>query len=223
MSHDGDPMVEDVAFEDRFEEEDETGDVEEGLEDKDDAMLKSKLDNHLTDKYVDELCWYMASSVLLPTPNLHPTSLHLLKKICAVGEVKDYERHVCENDCMRFEDIPARLWGQREEEECTHCGSKRFTRGGRGGKVLIPKKVFWEMKVDEIIKSMFGDREWSSRRGVRRYNDPLDFYSSPEAKRVDEETGGALSHPDNSVYELCMDSMQCFDYKQHSVGLVGLR
>lgn len=188
------------------------------------ALLKSKLEHHLTDKYFDELCNFLAS-VLLPQPNKQPPSLYLVKKVCKVGDVHDYEKHVCENDCMRFDDIPLARYAERADEKCTNpkCNMPRFKLSGAGGNLLVPRKVFWEIGVDEAIKSMFGDPEWNSLRGRNRGGAPLDFYNSPEAKRLNGATGGALLHPDNSAYELGMDFFQCFDFKQHSVGLLGMR
>jgi hypothetical protein len=184
------------------------------------ALLRAKLDHHLTDKFVDEHCKYQATA-LLPAGNLHPPSLHLLKKVCKVEELKKYEKHVCVNDCVKFDDVPPARYAQRAQEECPVCQSSRFVTGR--GSLLVPRKVYYEVAVEEAIRSLFGDTEWSSKRSEARLLYKLDYYSTPEAHRVNRATGGALFHTDNSAYEIGIDWCQCFNFKQHSVGILGMR
>lgn len=186
------------------------------------ALLRAKLDNHLTDKYVDELCKYNAT-VLLPSGNNHPPSLHLLKKVCAVEELVACEKHVCAKDCVRFDDLKPGEYAAHAEDKCPVCNTSRFVPGKRAGTLLVPRKVYYEVAVEAAIHGLFADTEWSSLRGRSRYEYNLDFYSSPEARRLDLITGGALANQDNSAYEIGFDYFQCFNFKQHSVGIVGMR
>jgi hypothetical protein len=188
------------------------------------CLLRVKLDHHITDHCLDELCKYMHST-LLPAGNHHPPSLHLLKKMCHVKDVQSYEKHVCENDCCKFEDVQPSKYQEHANEKCVSCGVSRFTekRQKGGGVVLVPRKVFWEISVEEAIKNMFGHPEWVKRRARARDMHELDFYKSEEAGRLDAATGGALRKLENSAYEIGCDWFQCFQFKQHSVGIVGMR
>lgn len=186
------------------------------------ALLSAKGDHHLTDKFMDNHCKFLAN-VLLPTGNLQPTSLHLLKKIANVATVQSCEKHVCENDCVRFKDLRPGQYAEHAEEQCPVCNTSRFVPGTGGSSALVPRKVFWEIPLEQVLNGFFGDPEWSGKRGQGRTNYALDFYSSEEADRLNEATGGAVFNPNNSVYEVGIDWFQCFDFKQHSVGIAGIR
>jgi hypothetical protein len=187
-------------------------------------LLKYKMDHHITDKAMDELCQFMHTT-LLPTPNLSPPSLHFLKKVCEVNSVQSYEKHVCFNDCYRFPDMPPSQYANHPNQACPVCDTPRFIpkRSTDGKRYYIPRKVFWEISVEESIINMFGHPEWCKRRVRARNMDKLDFYESDEARRLDRETGGQVFNEDNSVYELGLDWFQCFHFKTHSVGIMGMR
>jgi hypothetical protein len=184
------------------------------------ALLHAKLDHRLTDQYVEEHCQYQ-STVVLPDGNLHPPTLHLLKKICGVEDLKKCEKHVCVNDCVRFKDLPQSQWDK--DEKCPVCKELRFMPGKTHGKLLIPKKVFYELPPEDAMRRNFGDPEFCQRRGTHRHDQALDFYKSAEARRLDLATGGALSNKDNSAWEIGYDHMQPFTFTQYSVGLIGMR
>jgi hypothetical protein len=186
------------------------------------ALLRAKLDHRLTDEYVEEHCRFM-SHVVLPAGNHHPPSLHLLKKICGVDELQKYEKHVCVNDCVRFADVPAPPARLDAEEKCPKCKTSRFVAGPKAGSHMVPRKVFYEIQVEQAIAGLFGDPEWNERRFNSRFDQALDYYSSPEARRLDAATGYALFKRDTSAYEIGFDFFQCFNFKQHSVGIVGMR
>lgn len=190
------------------------------------ALLRAKMEHHLTDKYVDDLCKY-THHVLLPPGNLHPPSLYLLKKVCKVPETASFEKHVCVNDCCRFDDIPPEQYAEHVDDVCPECKEPRFElkagRGARNAPVYVSRKVFWELRVEDVVRGWFSDPEWCANRGRNRDMYLFDFYSSPEADRIDLLTDGALRDKDNSCVELGMDWFQCFEFKQHSVGLVGMR
>jgi hypothetical protein len=188
------------------------------------ALLKFKLDHHLTDKAMDELCQYLHTT-MLRQPNLHPPSLHLLKKVCEVEPLQSYEKHVCVNDCFRFPDLPPTTYNNNASQTCPFCKTPRFIpkRRADGSLYHIPRKVFWEISVEESIKNLFGHQEWCKRRTVARDLDQLDFYQSEEAQRLNGLTGGELMNKRNSVYEAGCDWFQCFHFKTYSVGILGLR
>jgi hypothetical protein len=39
---------------------------------------------------------------VLPKPNSHPASFHMLKRILDVPDAEDFEQHVCVSDCDLF-------------------------------------------------------------------------------------------------------------------------
>jgi hypothetical protein len=187
------------------------------------ALLRTKLEDHLTDKYLDNHCKWL-SVVVLPQPNFLPPSLHLLKKVCEVKEAEEFEKHVCVNDCVKFPDLRPSHYPTHLNEKCPKCQEPRFKgKDTNKGVKLVPRKVFWEVGVGEAITSLFANPEWAGMRGKTRDRYVLDYYSSEEAKRVNAATNKALDLPDNSAYDVGFDFFQCFHFKQHSVGIVGMR
>jgi len=69
---------------------------------------------------------------------------------------------------------------------------------------------------------MFLDAEWVQLRGTGR-DAPRSFYTSPEAERLQKATCGALRDAATSIYELCYDGAQIFNFVNYGVGVVGLR
>ena len=77
----------------------------------------------------------------MPPGNLWPPSLHI-KGILSCEQAESFEQHVCEDDCMRFSQLPRSQWRQHRFDKCT-CGKRRFVekRNSAGSLLLAPAKV----------------------------------------------------------------------------------
>lgn len=78
----------------------------------------------------------------MPPGNLWPPSLHIVKGILSCQKAESFEQHVCEDDCMRFAQLPRSQWKQHRYEKCA-CGKRRFTEKltSGGSLLLAPAKV----------------------------------------------------------------------------------
>jgi hypothetical protein len=209
------------------------------------ALAHLKYTSKQKDLNVDQNCKWKAKKSLAPG-NSHPGSWHMVKRILGVPSPAEYEHHVCINDCCRFPSLPlgenlmhfpciflsalnasgdhAGKYEGHEKDACPVCKELRFETKKTAAKVqLVPRKVFWYFGIESVIRDrMFGDKQWSSLRGKGR-QEPLQYYTSSEAKRVNLAVGGQLFHVDNSAYELGLDWGQVFINKTHSTGVVAIR
>jgi len=185
--------------------------------------LLEKQQCKVSDTYFDREC--RSVKAMLPEGNLYPPSLYMMQRIIGCPDVADFEKHVCINDCHIFEDCARGRWEEIKDQCCPECAAPRFrTKETRNGYVLIPQKRYWDFGLEGVIRNRcFADHEWCKLRGTCRNEFTGDFYSSAEAQRIDRCTGGALSNPDNSAYELGFDFGQMFGSKVHSSGVLGLR
>ena len=76
----------------------------------------------------DSLCSSIKEA--LPSPNIFPPSIHLLKKVAGVECAFRYAHHVCPNDYMVWPWLPPRSWHDHRQDACTVCGQKRFVFDG---------------------------------------------------------------------------------------------
>jgi hypothetical protein len=187
------------------------------------VLVQEKVRFQTPDIQVDRLCRWL--NHILPAGNLQPPSLYLLKKCISCHESARYEQHVCVNDCCKFPKLSKSQYRQHEDEKCTKCQEPRFlVKHTSRGRVLRPRKVFWDFGLDSVIRDhFFTNPEFCGLRGAGRDAFQMDFYSSLEAERLDMATQGALRHADNSIWELGFDFCQCFTFKQYSVGVLALR
>lgn len=63
----------------------------------------------------------------------------------------------------------------------------------------------------------------TSRGKFRTPEDASTFWGSPEFKRLQQATNGAVLRPTTSIYELGFDWVKVYNHRQHSVGIVGIR
>lgn len=188
------------------------------------ALAKAKYDHHLSDTYMDNMLSFLSKRAF-PTNNLLPPSLYLLNKCIALPDPTAYEQHVCVNDCCKFPKLSKQQYHQHAADTCPVCDEPRFRREQTWqGEVLKPRKVFWDFGLGNIIRDLyFTSPEFCERRGKARKQFILDFYMSPEAHRLDRATGGAVFHPDNSVYQLGFDFVEVFVFRNWSMGVIVLR
>lgn len=78
----------------------------------------------------------------MPPGNMWPPSLHIIKGILSCEKAESFEQHVCEDDCMRFVQLPRSQWKQHRFDKCT-CGKRRFVEkhNSAGSLLLAPAKV----------------------------------------------------------------------------------
>ena len=156
--------------------------------------------------------------------NLHPPSLHILRKVMRCPEAEEYEQHICPNECMCFTKLKRAQYKEHQDECCSVCGAARFhVKQLTGGRRIIPTKVFWYLGIQDIIRDqLFADPKWCDLRASAR-DAQHDYYTSKEAARLNRVVAGQLFNPDNSSYELGFDYGQCFAFRQYSVGVLGFR
>lgn len=66
-------------------------------------------------------CYRWNADMVLPEGNLHPKSLHVVKKVLGIRTPKDVEHHVCVNDCCYFGNLPSGQYQARAAEKCSIC------------------------------------------------------------------------------------------------------
>jgi hypothetical protein len=187
------------------------------------VLAREKVQFRQTDKHCDRQLRFYSDQVL-PPGNLHPPSIHVLEKCIQCKHASEFEEHVCVNDCCRFPKLSSEEYATHHDDKCSKCGELRFAaRRVAGGVLFRPRKVFWSFGLRNTIRRLFQDAEFCQERGRGRQMTFTDFYNSPDARRIDVLTGGALSDFLNSVYELCFDSCQTFTFRQWSIGVMGLR
>ena len=76
-----------------------------------------------------------------PVNNLVPTSIYQLLSLLDLN-LSDFEKHVCVNDCVLFEDLDQSQFAQHFGDACTKCGELRFQRRG---KAISPRKKFYHI------------------------------------------------------------------------------
>ena len=85
-------------------------------------------------------------------------------------------------------------------------------------------QVFYYFGVKEAILKFFSMPNFVAHRGkYRAFDDPTSYYGSPAFRRLDDAVDSLASRAENSIYGLCCDWVKIFNWKQHSIGLVGLR
>ena len=84
----------------------------------------------------------LLTKAAMPPGNLWPPSLYIIKGILSCEKAESFEQHVCEDDCMRFAQLPRSQWKDHRFEKCV-CGKQRFVekRTSAGSLLLAPAKV----------------------------------------------------------------------------------
>lgn len=63
--------------------------------------------------------WY--AEKVLPPGNLHPRSLHVVKRVLGIKSPQDVEHHVCENDDGYFGPLKRCQYKAHEDDVCSNC------------------------------------------------------------------------------------------------------
>jgi hypothetical protein len=75
-----------------------------------------------------------------------------------------------------------------------------------------------------VLQEMISNPTFSAARGKdRALNQPGEFYSSPEARRLNDATGGSVFHPNHSCYVEGFDGLQVWQNALHSTHVGALR
>jgi hypothetical protein len=186
-------------------------------------MLSMKREGHIRDNVFDMVCRAI-SDVLLPSGNLFPRSLYLMRRVIGCRTTEEVSVHVCVNDCCvfgRVSDLGSLSVSERDRNRgatCEHCGERKFM--AKAGK-LQPRKTFQYFGVKNAIRRLFADPEFVRLRGKDREDNG--YYQSPECRRLHEAAGVDLHDSSASVYDIGLDWGQVYDKSVHSMGIVVLR
>jgi len=83
---------------------------------------------------------------------------------------------------------------------------------------------FYYFGVEKAIANLFTLPEFVAARGKgRKPDDPSSIYGSPAFKTLNERTVGLAAHDNTSLYGLGCDWVKIFNFKDYSIGIVGLR
>ncbi len=83
---------------------------------------------------------------------------------------------------------------------------------------------FYYFGVGNVIKDgFFKHKLWVDNRGKARDLMGDGWWGSQDARRLNEKVGGKLLRADNSPYSLGFDFLECFSFKDHSVGVMVIR
>lgn len=189
------------------------------------VLLSLKGSAGMRSTLLDMLCRLMHSTIL-PAGNLFPPSVHILRKLVGCKSLRHYEHHTCINDCHTWDPLPEKDYQAHGDDTCPCCKEKRF-RVGNGGR-LRPRKVYWDFGLKNIISGrMFGNEEWRAARATERVYEPYSFFGAGEFRRLNElfalDPDRMLANLNNSSYELGMDTVQLFNFKQHGCTVLGVR
>lgn len=88
------------------------------------SMADLKFRNKMSNGAVNEVC-RMMSDVLLPEPNMFPSSIHLVRGILQCAEAAIYEHHLCPKCNNVFPDLQKTAWKAEALQECVTCGHPR--------------------------------------------------------------------------------------------------
>ena len=189
------------------------------------TLVAEKLKHNLTNKFMERFL-RLLSCVLLPAGNTCPRSWYMLKKLVGWRDVEEIEQHVCVNDCYLYPWLHSSQYHMHANDKCPTCNAPRFrTKNKRvGGLKFVPQKVFYYFGLHHTVQSQFfANPVWCSMRGKGREEFKHDFYSSPEAARLNAAVDGCLFHEDNSAYQIGMDFAEPFNTRSFSSGVVGVR
>jgi hypothetical protein len=83
---------------------------------------------------------------------------------------------------------------------------------------------FYYFGVEKAIANLFTLPEFVAARGKgRKPDDPSSIYGSPAFTTLNERTAGLVAHDNTSLYGLGCDWVKIFNFKDYSIGIVGLR
>lgn len=101
-------------------------------------LMQWRTDHCVRDTAFDALC-FILNKILLPPKNWAPPSYYLIKRICRVPPLWQYQWHACANDACSFPPVKPKDWGRLPERLRTcSCGLPRFKKTGNR---LVPVKV----------------------------------------------------------------------------------
>jgi hypothetical protein len=166
---------------------------------------------------------------VLPTPNIVPPTLHLVKKALGVPSIADFERHACINCCMVWPHTKRADYGKHMHDKCDQCGEARFsvtTYSELGKHRVTPRRAWWYFDPTETIRAWNTDLEFvqNKRAAVERHEASSFFHEARgEVQRLQARTQGTFLDPGNSYFEIGADGGQMFDKIQHSCVIVVMR
>jgi hypothetical protein len=167
-------------------------------------LIRLKIENGTKDNAFDRSCKLEHHYDLRPG-NFYPPSLHVCKVILGIPLVRNFERHVCVNDCFVFSDLQEEEWLGSQGDACPVCKEARFTTiRVTDGEKAKPRKVFWDFGVEATIKEFFADPEFCKLRKSSR-SDTTDFWDGAYAAGINEKSGGQLLLLDNGAYAIGVD------------------
>ena len=88
---------------------------------------------------------------------------------------------------------------------------------------VTPRWWYYDFGLQEVIKSLFGDKDFCKLRTTGRGSPDNDFYQSTEFQRLDAATGNRAGEHSSSCWEIGLDWANIFDRKSHSTGVLGIR
>ena len=121
-------------------------------------------------------------SVSMPRPNFVPPSMYMLKKVLDAPEWSDYEVHVCSTKTCTghvFPVVKRSVWDAHKDDACPHCKAPRFrTVLLAGREELVPRAWYIDFGLENVIKQLFQQQEFCSRRGKASAREDHDRHDS---------------------------------------------
>ena len=191
-------------------------------------MLSHKFNNQVGQKQFNELCRFLAMTVL-PRGNLAPPSYELMRRIIDCPDWSDYEVHVCDRPNCKghvWEHLPKKHWKDHADDLCPQCNQPRFVMSTVCGRpTRQPYQYYIDLLVEERIADFFNDPVWCKQRGKSRSLDPGSFWVSAEFTRLQAyaTANGFQFDGNTSSYELMLDWLEPYNSVKYSVGVMAVR
>jgi len=94
-------------------------------------------------------CLQQNAFMLLPKPNLMPSSIYQLHRLLGIDLIA-FEEHACVNHHHCFEKLMKKDWFDHIDDACPTCGEKRFEMRGKS---LAPRKKFYSIPLSYQIQN----------------------------------------------------------------------
>jgi len=186
-------------------------------------LLHAAASNKLSQKAQVDILKAVGAS--LPAGHRQPTTMHTLDSLLGI-DVATFEKHVCINDCMLFDDVDPKEYLKHAGETCQHCQEPRFQTVGRG---ISPRKKFYYIPLDFQIELLKKDPEFDSSMMMMReeieagHTCLSSFWGSELAKPFLAQPGFLDSFTRSFVLSVGLDGVQCFKKGDYEVWPIGIK
>jgi len=187
-------------------------------------LLRWQRDNQISLVGFEELL-QIYGTVILPQPNLLPTTIHQLHQVIGLN-LDTLEEHVCVNDCHIFEKISKTEYEEYLNEKCPHCGETRFERIG---KALSPRKRFFRLSIAPQVQDLTKKKGFVE--SMLRMKEAIEsgvscnesFWGGKLVENLTSDPSFLDDFTEILVLSIGLDGVRCFKHSKYTVWPVGIK